>query len=190
MWAGVGDSGGMPGSLSRGPAPSQGQKAARRCGSCTRKWTNPRWRSSTCPPLRWRKGRRTPTGTRGQVRAWDRSRPRRGQGSLEMSEASWNPVRHQPGWAHRTQAGIDPEKQAGFGNNSRASATISGDWRPALGPRRKQEPWGGSRGCGPSEGASDTHCLVRVQSAPCLRSQKSRLTHRIYQFIFFNVDHF
>ena len=108
-----------------------------------------------------------------------------------MSEASWNPVRHQPGWAHRTQAGIDPEKQAGFGNNSRASASISGDWRPALGPRRQQEPWGGSGGCGLSEGVSDTHCLVRVQFAPCLkRSQKSRLTHKIYQFIFFNVDHF
>lgn len=159
VWAGVGDSRGMPGTLSRYRAPSQGQKATRHCGSCTRKWMSLRWRSSTCPPLHWRKGRRTPTGTPGQVRAWDRSGPRIGQGSSEMSEASWNMVRHQPGWAHRTQAGIDPEKQAGLGNNSRASATIRGDWCPALGPRRQREPWGGSGGCGPSDGVGDAHCL-------------------------------
>lgn len=72
-----------------------------------------------------------------QVRAWDRSGPRRGQGSLETPEASWNPVRHQPGWAHRPRQGQTQRSRLGSGTTAGPAPTISGDWRPALGPRRR-----------------------------------------------------
>lgn len=130
----------MPGTLSRGPALRVRELQTLRI--LYEEVGESRWRSSTCLPCAGER-KRTPTGTPGQVRAWDRSGPRRGQGSLEMSEASWNPVRHQPGWAHRTQAGTDPEKQAGFGNNlAGPSATISGDWRLPWEPRGRQSALG------------------------------------------------
>lgn len=67
--------------------------------------------------------------------------PRTGEGPGQMrvaewwSEASQSTVRHQAGWAPRTQAGM--EKQSGLRSNSRASATLSGDQCPPSGPRRQ-----------------------------------------------------
>lgn len=63
MWAGVRDSGGMPGTSAGARAPSQGQKAARRSRILYEEVDESEVEIIHVSPLRWRKGRRTPTGT-------------------------------------------------------------------------------------------------------------------------------